>query len=209
MKWTKFKAEFDEGGPLHRLLKKGDRLIHDPGTPVHPPEPNIWVSEQHDPVIDNCFRIYTDPDSLEKATYRGTDPYKRESNYHPWVYFENVPEEYLNAIYTDSKSVAHVFHLPKDSKVFPPRPLPLGGERPHPYEVFAGGWVHFYDTEVRHGELDHAIYFEWGQDHKEKKNSVTIYIYQTKPNINWNVYVRVNPPTSQDPPPVKSPPPYC
>jgi hypothetical protein len=215
MKWTKFKSDFDSGGPLHRLLKPEDILIKDPGTPVHPAEPDIWVSKIHDPLIDNCFRIYTDQESLKKHMWNGKDLNAREWNFHPWMYFENVPEQYSDEVYftpviAESAVVRDIEHYQK--KEGKTRSKSSGGGYspnakyvPHPYEVFTGGWVHFWDNEVRHGETDHAIYFDWDS----KKMNVTVHLFQTKAILNWNVYVKVNPPTSQDPPPVKSPPPYC
>ena len=111
MKWTKFKQEFDPGGPLHRLLKGNDQLIVDPGTPVNPLEKDIWVSQNHDPIIDNCFRIYTDPASLKSKMWNGKNPHERESHYHAWHYYENVPDEYLNLVYANPKSVALVHNI--------------------------------------------------------------------------------------------------
>ena len=29
------------------------------------------------------------------------------------------------------------------------------------YMIFCGGWLQFYDTEVRKGKTDHAMHFEW------------------------------------------------
>ncbi len=210
MKWTRFKQEFDPGGPLHRLLQKGDQLIKDPGTPVRPPQQDIWVSQMHDPLIDNCFRIYSNPLALRKVMYDGPDAKKRQSCYHPWHFYENVPEQYLDPVYFNPKLLASIYKK-RNPKLVHSRSknggaFPLGGDKPHPYEVFAGGWAHFYDMEVRHAETDHALYFLWDAFQK----NVTIYIYQTTPNSKWNVYVRVNPPSvSQDPPRPKSPPPYC
>ncbi len=49
---------------------------------------------------------------------------------------------------------------------------------PHPYEIFIGGWVHFYDSQVQHGDSDHAVYFDW--DYKCKMcNSLYITIKDT------------------------------
>lgn len=217
MKWTRFKQEFDPGGPLHRLLKNGDVLIKDPGSPVNPPEPDIWVSQNHDPIIDSCFRIYSNPAALQKKMWNGVNLNQRELNYHPWHYYQNVPQEYSDPVYfapivTQQVALANI----SQAQVVPgkvARAKKAGGvyssiyskSIPHPYEIFIGGWVYFYDSEVRHGETDHAIYFEWDR----LKKNVTIYLYQTKPIFDWNVYVRVNPPTSQDPTLPKSPPPYC
>jgi hypothetical protein len=76
------------------------------------------------------------------------------------------------------------------------------------YELYAGGWIDFWDTEVRQDGTDHALYFQF-RDCGEKKY-MTAYILQLKPNVALNVYVNIaNPPTSTDPPPPKSgKPPY-
>jgi len=186
MKWTKVVNDFAPGEPLNRLMAPGDILIPDPGTPVNPPEPNIWVSQNHNPVIDNCFRIYKDKQSLMNVIPKAGMHQIIPANYHSWVYHDNLPPEYFHPTYFYGSH----YHIP------------------HPYEVFCGGWIHIYDVEVRHGETDHAIYFDW--DPNPKKRAVTVYILQTKPNIGWNVYIKITPPGSQDPPPPKGPPPpYC
>ena len=188
MKWTKLAEEFVKGQPLFRLMH-GDVLVDDPGTPVNLPETNIMVSKNHNPLIDNCFRIYKNKKSLSNVISGvGANPIL-PGNYHPWVHHDKLPDEYFEPMYFAKEAGYHI---------------------PHPYEIFCGAWIHFHDTEVRHGETDHALYFKW--DPRPGIRSVTVYILQTKLNIGWNVYVKVSPPagSSQDPPPLPGPPPpYC
>jgi hypothetical protein len=79
----------------------------------------------------------------------------------------------------------------------------------HPYEIYIGAWLNFYDSVVQNGNSDHAVYFEWD----DKEYYVTVHILQLMPSdkiLNINVNVKIaNPPASQDPPPPKNPPPYC
>jgi hypothetical protein len=89
----------------------------------------------------------------------------------------------------------------------------------NPYELYYGGWIDFWDTEVRQDSTDHAVYLQlrehvnYEQDkdeynetsHHKARYTLVPYILQTKLHVNWNVYVNVaSPPTSTDPPPVKS-----
>jgi hypothetical protein len=227
MKWVRFKQEFDDKGTLYKYgksegLKKVSKVVI-PGTKMEVGDSNIWVSDQPNPIIDNCFRIYTDPASLEEVLDKGARSNNYPEKYHPWIYhgedYDKLPKAYfnkeyfkLNLIY-DNKDIycvnseeqkKAVINLPNNkNREFKDKYFGLN----HPFEIFIGGWVHFYDEEVRHGETDHAIYFDW--DLTENKESVTIYILQTKPISGWNVYVKVNPPSLQDPPPPKNPPPPC
>ncbi len=204
MKWTRFKGEFeDKDAPLNRFLKNGDRLIPDPNNIKS--GPLIYISEKHDPIIDNCFRIYEKPADLKAVLYDGSASNRSPVHYHRWDYhgvdFDNLPREYFNEHYYNKRYIDEIYG--KDA--FKKKPHPTCDDKPHPYEVFCGGWLHFFDEEVQHGKTDHAIYFEW--DLRDEKKDVSIYILQTKIITNWNLYVHADPPGSQDPPPVKGPPP--
>jgi hypothetical protein len=70
----------------------------------------------------------------------------------------------------------------------------------HEYEIYAGGWIDFWDTVVRQDSTDHALYFKLRNC--DGKSYMDAYIRQLKSVVNLNVYVIVaNPPTSTDPPP--------
>jgi hypothetical protein len=43
------------------------------------------------------------------------------------------------------------------------------------YEDLVGGFLQYYDREVRNGMTDHSIYFHWGNWH-DKKHCVVIFI---------------------------------
>jgi hypothetical protein len=233
MKWTKFKADFDSGGPLHRLLRHGDYLIPCAEIPEYKAEPTIWVSAHHDPFIDNCFRIYDiDRESFEDVyLYRECDSSKNSAYYHRWDYQRGLATACFDEAYFDTgffdkrygiKKYKEVLEKEKKEKLVEAygtdyrekiygsglaevEPYP----KPHPFEIYYGGWVNFFDEEVRRGDSDHAIYFEW--DHSDM--SLTVYILQIRPFVRGNYDVRsnvniTNPPTSSDPPTPKSPPPY-
>lgn len=44
------------------------------------------------------------------------------------------------------------------------------------YEIFVGGYLFFYDNEVRSGVIDHVLYFRWSPFKRTGKFSVTIYL---------------------------------
>jgi hypothetical protein len=208
MKWTRFIQEFDVGGLLSKY-GSSNQLKPIAKTPVNKAEPHVYVSEKPNLIIDNCFRIYKDPDSLKAIIYEGGDLETRANSYHPWIYhskdYDELPDSYFNKDEYFKEIELNEKYEERENKDIKKVKKYVG--KNHPYEIFIGGWVHFYDEKVRHGETDHAIYFDWNPDPLIK--SVTVHILQTKPNIGWNVYVKVNPPGSQDPPPPKSPPPPC
>jgi hypothetical protein len=191
MKWVRFKQEFEREGILHEYGGI-DNLKHDP-------ESNLWVSIKPNSNIDKCFRIYSDPDSLDAVKDKYTLPVQPPERYHPWIHYgkkDSLPKGYFYDGYLKEKSIDKEYDSKKkDFKKY------FGIN--HPYEIFIGGWVHFYDEVIHRGETDHALYFDWNKP----EESVTVYILQTKKISNWNVYVR--PPSSQDPPPPKNPPPPC
>jgi len=84
-------------------------------------------------------------------------------------------------------------------------PNPYALDAQNRYEMFCGGWLQFFDVEIRKRETDHSIYFEW------KDTEVTIYISQSSPGSGnrTNIFLYVSAPGSGDPPPpTKPPPPY-
>jgi|GEM_PF-1928544 hypothetical protein len=242
MKWTKFKADFDSGGPLHRLLRYGDKLIPCTEIPASKAEPTIWVSEKHDPYIDNCFRIYDmDRDSFEKdyiffeKDHRNRDcaSYNNPAYYHRWDYQRGLTTVCFHEAYFDTgffdrrygiKKYKEVLEKEKKEKLVEAYGTDYSEKiygsglaevvpypKPHPFEIYYGGWVHFFDEEVRRGDSDHALYLKW--DNREKEMSLTVYILQLRPFVRGNYDVRsdvniTNPPTSSDPPTPKGPPPY-
>jgi len=232
MKWVKFKADFDPGGPLHRLLKNGDKLIQCTGIPASKAEPPNWVSANHDPFIDNCFRIYDlHRDSFEKDYIffqrdflnRDCASYNNSAYYHRWDYQRGLERVCFDKAYFDAGYFKEGYRKEEYKEEFDKKydidykagrygkqadnvvPYP----KPHPFEIYYGGWVHFYDEEVRQGDSDHALYLKWDRGDM----SLTVYILQLRPIVRWNPDVRVNvhitnPPTSSDPPAPKGPPPY-
>lgn len=190
MKWVKFKHEFDEGQPLHRFLEQDNikELTLDTEAPENNGEKNqiIFKSTIKNGIINRCFRIYNLSESefienylKDNATYR--DPIV----FHRWGCAIELPGSY------DPKKL-------KDSNY----------KLLHPYELYFGGWIDFWDTEVRQDGTDHAVYFKMNEHIKDRYTLIT-YITQTKSNVRLNVYVNVaNPPTSTDPPPTTGKPPY-
>jgi hypothetical protein len=219
MKWVKFKKDFEGTGPLRRYLKDTDNLIPYKKTHIHALEPEIWVSKANDHIIDSCFRIYTgEPDDFEKEyLHKEGTSHKHTAYFHKWHYVSGLPVEYFDPTYFDIK---YLNEYAKDYKKVETNPkreweyakaktyISESYPRPHPYEIYIGGWIQFFDEQVRCGDTEHAVYFEW----EIANRAVTIYILQTKPLHGWNVNVNINitnPPTSTDPPPPKPGPPGC
>ena len=136
-------------------------------------------------IKEACFKIYESYEVFMKD-YFYKEGELNDHRFHKWVTHKCLPEAYFDEKYKRDLDV-----------------------EPHPYEIYIGSWLHFYDSEVLNGYSDHAIYFEWNHGRK----SVTVYILQLMPpdkrlNINVNVNI-TNPPGSQDPPKPPTPPPYC
>ncbi len=72
------------------------------------------------------------------------------------------------------------------------------------YELFIGGWLHYYDSEVMNGDIDHAISFDW----LSVPNSVVVSISPRYKEKSTNLYLHIPPPGAGDPPTPKHPPPY-
>jgi hypothetical protein len=111
----------------------------------------------------------------EYATYRDA------KKFHRWGYEVELPSSY------DPNEIP-----PEDT-----RHTPL-----HNFEIYAGGWIDFWDTEVRQNSTDHALIFK--RRNCDGKWYMDAYILQLKKFDKSNVYLNVanpNPPTSTDPPP--------
>ena len=69
------------------------------------------------------------------------------------------------------------------------------------YELFCGGWLQFYDMEIRREEIDHTMHLEWSNKGKE----VTIWISPAAKNgsVPYLRYLTA----STDPPSPPPPPP--
>jgi hypothetical protein len=178
MKWVRFAKDFAPGGPLHYLLKNGDELVPDPEGRHSPPDPNILVSKLRDPDISNNFRIYDLEEGKFETTYLDDKATFRDRGvFHRWDYEIELPSTYKERISADSKY--------------------------HYFELYAGGWIEFWDKEIRHGGTDHALYFKLIS--RGPGRYATAYILQTRVHVGWNFYLSIaSPPTSTDPPPVKS-----
>lgn len=238
MKWVKFKDEFYDG-TLNRFRKNDDKLIRLGEAPGHTYEPVIVVSEHHNYILDNSFRIYeSNPDRFKEVYINGEpDSYKKLA-YRRWHYASGLPAEYFDITYFDDAFIAknceylianvtdrNLFLLRREEylhkiseeksrkeeyeqeylkEVYGAKPYP----RPHPFEIYCGGWVDFFDEQVRRGDTDHALYFDWHC----KERAVSVYKLQTKPVTSTNISVNVNvtnPPTSSDPPPPPPGKPPC
>jgi hypothetical protein len=182
MKWVKFAEDFGPNGPLRYLLKNGDELVPDPGGRHTPPDPDILISKLRDPVINNNFRIY----NLEKREFEAKylddkATFRDRDVFHRWDYEIELTENYTQKIPAGS-----IFN---------------------PHESFGGGWIEFWDREVRHGHIDHALHFKLNTRGTEKY--ATAFILQTRAHVGWNFYLNIaSPPTSTDPPPPPGKPPY-
>lgn len=71
------------------------------------------------------------------------------------------------------------------------------------FEIFCGGWLHYYDIEVRDGDTDHIISFDWSVP-----KLVKVYISPRYRPKGMNIYLHMYPPGAGDPPTPKHPPPY-
>jgi hypothetical protein len=220
MKWVKFESDFDKtSGSLRRYLRGTDNLILYKKIHTHALEPDILVSKANDHIIDSCYRIYTgDSDKFEdEYLHKEGTSNKHTAYFHKWLYISGLPNEYFDPTYFDIK---YLDEYEKDYHAVKTNPnreweytkaksyISQSYPRPHPYEIYIGGWIQFFDEQVRCGDTDHAVYFDW----EITNRAVTIYILQTKPLHGWNVNVNINitnPPTSTDPPPPKPGPPGC
>ena len=113
----------------------------------------------------------------EYATYKDTD------KFHRWGYELELPSNDFTEHSPDTKDIAL-----------------------QNFEIYAGGWIDFWDTEVRQDSTNHALCFKL-RICGEKKY-MDAYIRQLNPieKIKLNVYVNIaNPPTSTDPPPPPPP----
>jgi hypothetical protein len=188
MKWTKFREDFGDGYPLMRFLK--DNSLSAPmEMNDHAWEPSIVVPNSPNKTIESCFRIYEGNSKDFEAKFLDKEYSNRRYSeyYHSWHYLEGLPEEYFDTKYSEKKGFYPI---------------------PHPYEIYIGGWIQFFDEEVRGGDTDHAVYFKWDKP----KKAVNVYILQTRPLKGINVHVNVNitkSPTSTDPPPPKTGQPPC
>jgi hypothetical protein len=80
------------------------------------------------------------------------------------------------------------------------------------YEMFCGGWLEYYDCEVRKKQTDHCIYFEWAIWPVGGNGNLWVRIWISPPPKprTPDVYVYIAPPngrTRTDPPPPPPPPP--
>lgn len=77
------------------------------------------------------------------------------------------------------------------------------------YEIFCGGWLLFYDHEVRCKKTDHSIYFNWSDiDEGPNAGWVEIYIAPPAQKICLSVVHYLMPATTEtDPPTPPAPPP--
>lgn len=101
-----------------------------------------------------------------------------------------------NALKKDLKTLAHLWY----EYTFPDE---LGDDAKHRYEIFCGGWLHYYDMEVRNGDIEHVISFDWSVP-----KAVKVYISPKYRKEGINVYLHMYPPGAGDPPTPKHPPPY-
>jgi hypothetical protein len=133
-----------------------------------------------DTLIDfNKRGIYAYDEIEFKEKYTGhRDPKIGNNEYfHYWHTRAPVPDEYFGSAYFEKRTA---------------------------YETYVGGWVQFFDEQVRGGDTDHAVYFDWDRG----RGSVIIYILQLLPPISWinaNIHI-ANPPNSDPPPPPHQPP---
>ena len=177
MKWVKFDADFKEStGYLYNQLFENN---------------NKYLKKICFELIPNITRI-----EFEKSNL-----YKEESSkeigrgqYRKW-FCHKVPDQYLDHKYFDPQ-----YFNKKNENLRKTSPIKADQVIPHTYEIFVGGWLHFFDTQVQNGYSNYALYFDWDFDCK----SVTGYILQLvdqEKQLNINVNVNItNPPGSQDPP---------
>jgi len=229
MKWVKFKDDFElKGGSLSRYLRNGDKLLKYKKTDDNTHEPDILVSPYYNDVIKSCFRIYDETQAKFGPKFLGKQSVsnKNAEYFHIWHHETGLPKEYFDPSYFDDKYYGVNKKYFKKNETFYDNNgnsknqlltydsanayVNASYPRPHPYEIYIGGWIHFFDEEVRCGESDHAVYFQW----EVEERAVIIYIMQTKHESHWNVNINANvnitkSPTSTDPPPPKTGQPPC
>jgi hypothetical protein len=186
MKWVKFNSDFGVGGSLSRLADR-----------------SRYSQYEEEEVIKTCFFII---DSKDYKTFKNGNFRSSKGDFHEWVCHKGLPNAYFdqkyfeNDCYKELRKGARNIDINEDAEN-----IDIKEVKQHPYEIFIGGWLHFYDSEVQCGRSDHAVYFDWNLGN----HSVTVYILQLKPEFakRWNVYVDINPPGVADPPTPKGPPP--
>jgi hypothetical protein len=83
------------------------------------------------------------------------------------------------------------------------------------YESFVNGYLYFYDIQVRHGLMDHSVYFKWRQDQVTVflsppavlVTSPVHYSFDINPDMATMDPLIVDAATASDPPPPPSMPP--
>jgi hypothetical protein len=195
MKWVKFDEDFKKKGPLYKLSQKNDSTIFN------------YKSWEITEIEAICFhREAGSRISFQKALLNEEDAsYESKESaklYHKWVCHNRLPEAYFDPRYFENDYYKTI-GIEKEKY----KEVPNDNVTPHPYEIYIGGWLHFYDSEVQCGDSDHAVYFHWDY----KCRCVTVYISQLSKDKRWNVNVNVNvnPPGSSDPTKPTIPPPYC
>jgi hypothetical protein len=128
------------------------------------------------------------PKETDLATRKRIEGHFYSSDAHPIIL-----DEYATYLDTDKfHKWGYEVELPP---LFDPKLTPL-----HNYEIYAGGWIDFWDTEVRQNSTDHALVFKIRNC--DGKRYMDAYIKQLKKFDKSNVYLNVaNPPRSTDPPP--------
>ena len=126
-----------------------------------------------------------------------TDPLKKEKVELNFLIHDD-PKEF-------KKSLNHkVFYKWGNTEKYPATGYSKPGDPARErYELFIGGWLYYFDTEVRNREVDHAVYFEWDNP----KGTITIWISPTSGKDGSVVYDSLPPPALGDPPKPKGPPP--
>jgi hypothetical protein len=187
MKWVKFAADFKDTGSLYRLSVENTDVK----------EYNALAKKK---INETCFKTSLESrDKFEQKVLNGEQVSLENKShlFHKWVCHNDLPEAYFEEKYFDQHCLDKFEKTSSQTSY-----------SPHPYEIFIGGWLEFYDSEVMSGDSDHGVYFKWDC----KCKCVTVYITQMKPSKRWNVNMNINitnPPGTQDPPPPKNPPPYC
>jgi hypothetical protein len=179
MKWTKFSADFEDGGYLYYYSLLKNKYIKD----------TCFLVDDISPVDFEKGKLFKE--EVSKKMVKG--------QYHKW-HCQKVPKQYLESQYFDPA----YYTRKKGTGATTNADL----VKPHLYEIFVGGWLHFFDTQVQNGYSDYALYFDWDFECKSVTGYILQLMHQDKQlNINVNVNI-TNPPGSQDPPPPPVHPPW-
>jgi hypothetical protein len=105
----------------------------------------------------------------------------KPSNYKPRSVEEKAQDELCYKDYAKEEHLRKAFEHKSHVWAHHEFSFPFGKEENYNafqkrYEIFCGGYLFFYDNQVRSGVIDHVLYFRWSPYKRTGKFTVTIYL---------------------------------